>query len=338
MSAKRVKLSLVCPAYEEEDALPAFHQEILRVLDSLQAEYEIELLYVDDGSRDGTLLLLRQWALQDERVRYLSLSRNFGHQAAITAGLEHASGDVIVTMDSDLQHPPELVPTLLARWKEGHDVVLTIRGEDQTLGLFKRLSSQWFYRVMRWFSETETRPGAADFRLMTRKAVDALLRLRESHRFLRGMVQWVGFSTAEVPYQPSKRVAGVSKYSLRRMLAFGCDAIFSFSRLPLRLSAFLGVSLLFGGLGMGMLLLLRVLLGATGASEGTWVLLAALAVVGGAVMGSLGIIGEYVGRIYEQVKGRPIYLLKETERDALQQRTRLEPSGPAAAGRGSAAA
>ena len=177
MTAKRVKLSLVCPAYEEEEALPAFHQELLRA-GPLQAEYDIEILYVDDGSRDGTLALLRAWAREDSRVRYLSLSRNFGHQAALTAGLEHAAGEVIITMDSDLQHPPELVPTLLAHWREGHDVVLTIRHDDQRLSLFKRLTSQWFYRVMQWFSETETRPAAADFRLMTRKAVDSLVRLR----------------------------------------------------------------------------------------------------------------------------------------------------------------
>ena len=325
MTAKRVKLSLVCPAYEEEEALPAFHQEPLRALGPLQAEYDIEILYVDDGSRDGTLALLRAWVREDSRVRYLSLSRNFGHQAALTAGLEHAAGEVIITMDSDLQHPPELVPTLLARWREGHDVVLTIRNDDQRLSLFKRLTSQWFYRVMHWFSETETRPAAADFRLMTRKAVDSLVRLRESHRFLRGMVQWLGFSTAEVPYQPSKRVAGVSKYNLRRMLIFASDAIFSFSLLPLRLAGFLGAVFFLGGLGLALVEVARALAGATGSGEGTLVVLAALGVVGGTIMGSLGILGEYVGRIYEQVKGRPIYLLKETERDLMQ---------PALAGRG----
>ncbi len=208
-------------------------------------------------------------------------------------------------------------------------MVLTIRNDDQRLSLFKRLTSQWFYRVMHWFSETETRPAAADFRLMTRKAVDSLVRLRESHRFLRGMVQWLGFSTAKVPYQPSKRVAGVSKYNLRRMLIFASDAIFSFSLLPLRLAGFLGAVFFLGGLGLALVEVARALAGATGSGEGTLVVLAALGVVGGTIMGSLGILGEYVGRIYEQVKGRPIYLLKETERDLMQ---------PALAGRGSAAA
>jgi dolichol-phosphate mannosyltransferase len=326
MIASLPRLSLVCPAYEEEDALPAFHQVLLRVLEPLGREYAIEILYVDDGSRDGTLALLRRWAREDRRVRYLSLSRNFGHQAAITAGLEYTRGDVIITLDSDLQHPPDLIPVLLARWKEGHDIVLTIRAEDPGLGWFKRFSSQWFYTLMRWFSDTETRPAAADFRLMSRKAVDALLRLRESHRFLRGMVQWLGFPAAEVPYQPARRVAGASKYHFRKMLAFACDAVFSFSSLPLRLSAFLGLALIPAGLGLGLCAAVRALLGA---SAGTLLILAALASVGGAVLGSLGIIGEYVGRIYEQVKGRPIYLLKETDADGVAGRQRLDSSGPA---------
>ena len=195
-------------------------------------------------------LLLREWARQDARVRYLSLSRNFGHQAAITAGLEHAAGDVIITMDSDLQHPPQLLPSS-ARTLEGrprHRADHSRRGPDA--GSVQAFEFARVLQVMRWFSETETRPAAADFRLMTRKAVDSLLRLRESHRFLRGMVQWLGFRTAEVPYQPAKRVAGVSKFSVRRMLAFASDAIFSFSGSPLRLSAFLGVGLLLGGLGI----------------------------------------------------------------------------------------
>lgn len=335
MTATRTKLSIVCPAYEEEAALPAFHRELLRVLEPLHTEYDVEILYVDDGSRDGTLNLLRRWARTDARVRYLSLSRNFGHQAAITAGLEQAGGDVVITMDSDLQHPPELLPVLLGRWKEGYEIVLTIRSEDASLGRFKRLSSQWFYKLMRWLSDTETRPAAADFRLMSRKAVDGLLRLRESHRFLRGMVQWLGFPSAEVTYQPARRVAGVSKYNLRRMLTFAGDAIFSFSRVPLRLSAFLGLGMMLGSMGLGAYGLVGALLGFA-SSGGTFAILTALGLVGGGILGSLGIIGEYVGRIYEQVKGRPIYLLKETDQDLAEARlpadgrSRTAPPGAAA--------
>src|SRR5262249_35018054 len=184
------------PAYEEEDVPPAFHAELCTVLDGLGPGYEVEILYVDDGSRDQTLPLLRRLAASDGRVRYLSLSRNFGHQAALTAGMEHASGDVLITMDSDLQHPPAVIPQLLARWREGHDVVVTLREQDPTLGWFKRVSSDAFYRIMRVLSDTEMRTAVADFRLMSRSAAQALVRMPERHRFLRGMVSWLGYPTA----------------------------------------------------------------------------------------------------------------------------------------------
>ncbi len=317
MSPALPRLSVVCPAFEEEAALPVFHEQLLLVLDSLREDFDVEVLYVDDGSRDGTLHLLRRWAWHDRRVRYLSLSRNFGHQAALTAGLEHARGDVVVTLDSDLQHPPQLIPRMLQGWQQGYDIVLTIRQEDPSLGQVKRLTSQWFYTMMRWCSDTETRPAAADFRLLSRRAVDSLLRLRESHRFLRGMVQWLGFPTTEIPYHPARRVAGKSKYNLGRMFSFACDALFSFSRLPLRLSMLLGLALLLGGGGLALVLLIRFLCGTTG-SDSTSLILAGLGLVGGSILAALGIVGEYIARIYEQVKGRPLYLLKETEQSGVR--------------------
>ncbi len=321
MQSSKLKLSIICPAYEEEQALPTFHQELLRVVQELEAEFAVEIVYVDDGSRDGTLGHLRNWARSDGRVRYLSLSRNFGHQAALTAGLETCQGDLVVMMDSDLQHPPRLLPKLIDCWRQGYEVVLTIRQDDPTLGWFKRTSSRWFYRAMRWLSDTETRPGAADFRLMSRKAVNALLRLRESHRFLRGMVQWVGFPTTEVHYQPARRVAGTSKYNLRRMFRFSCDALFSFSRIPLRLVGFAGVLMTLVGMILALGALAQAVVPALRSSSlGTLTILSSLGLVGGAVLGSLGIVGEYVGRIYEQVKDRPLYLLKESDQDRPQQR------------------
>jgi dolichol-phosphate mannosyltransferase len=307
-------LSIVCPAYEEEDVLPQFHAELCGVLDRLNGADKIEIIYVDDGSRDGTLALLRRLAQQDERVRYLSLSRNFGHQAALTAGLEHARGDAVITLDSDLQHPPSLIPLLLEKWRQGHNVVLTIRAPDVHLSQFKQVTSRWFYRVMRRLSSTEVRPAAADFRLMSRKAVDALLRLRESHRFLRGMVQWLGFSTAEVPFEPAPRKAGVSKYTLRRMVSFALDGLTSFSLLPLRLAWLGGLSLWLLALGTGLIGVLSWLCGSP-ASAGLLLILIHLDVIGGALLFGLGILGEYVGLIQEQVKQRPLYVLKETEAD-----------------------
>jgi dolichol-phosphate mannosyltransferase len=204
-----------------------------------------------------------------------------------------------------------LIFTLLQRWKEGHDIVVTVREDDPRLGLLKRWTSRLFYRVMRGVSDTEMRPAAADFRLMTRKAIDALLRLNETHRFLRGMVSWLGFKTATVPYRPAARAAGTSKYTLRKMLAFAVDGMLSFSRLPLRLA--LGLGLMAVGLGaiVGCVGLLRVVFGSGPVDGGWYVLMTTVLLVGGCVLGCLGIVGEYVGRIYEQVKGRPTYLLKD---------------------------
>ena len=340
MSTNKPLVSVVSPVYEEEEALPHFHRVLAEVLDGLTDEYDIEIVYVDDGSRDGTLPLLRRLARQDPRVRYYSLSRNFGHQAALTAGMERARGDAVVTLDSDLQHPPDLIPVLLRRWKEGNDVVATIRAEDPTLGLFKRLSSRSFYTLMGRLSDVQIRPAAADFRLLSRRALDALLRLPETHRFLRGMVQWVGFPAAEVRFDPAPRRAGASKYTLLRLLNFGFDGMLSFSRAPRRLPLYLGLAAGAAGLAYGgYLALARLALGRP--VETADLTLLSLHLIGAAVLFSLGVVGEYVGRIYEQVKGRPLYVLKESIEDAASPASargeaRLRPD--AAAGKGGAAA
>src|SRR6185437_12468301 len=310
MAAPVCKLSIVCPAFEEEEVLPRFHAELCAALAPLEPEYEIEILYIDDGSRDGTLDFLRRTAAADPRVRYLSFSRNFGQQAALTAGMEHARGDVVITLDSDLQHPPNLIPALLEQWRLGHDVVLTFREDDPRLNWFKRGSSRAFNTVMRWLSDTPVSSAASDYRLLSRKAVDALLRLHEKHRFLRGMVNWLGFRTTTVSFHPASRGAGVTKYTLRRMVALAVDAMLSFSKLPLRLSFFLGAMLAVFGAGHALILLTAALFG--GSISGYQTVLIAVFLIGGAILCSLGIVGEYIGRIYEQVKARPLYLLKET--------------------------
>jgi dolichol-phosphate mannosyltransferase len=299
-------LSIVCPAYEEEEVLPHFHAALDAALAPLADGYRLEILYVDDGSRDRTLTVVKEIATRDGRVRYLSLSRNFGHQAALTAGLEHARGDAVVSLDSDLQHPPALIPELVAKWREGHDVVLTIRADDPRLGRFKRFSSTLFYRLLRRCSDLEVRVAASDFRLLSRKALDALLRLRESHRYLRGMVQWLGFRVAEVPFRPDERRAGVSKYTLRRMVRLALDGLLSFSRVPLRLSVWtgVGVTALSLAASLGLALVRR-------ADPLVTALTAAVHVVGLCVLTSLGVVGAYVARIFEECKGRPIYILKD---------------------------
>jgi dolichol-phosphate mannosyltransferase len=309
MAAPVCKLSIVCPAFEEEEVLPHFHAELCGALATLESGYDIEILYIDDGSRDGTLDYLRHLAAVDSRIRYLSFSRNFGQQAALTAGMEHARGDVVITLDSDLQHPPSLIPALLEQWRKGHDVVLTFREDDPRLSWFKRVSSRTFNMVMRWLSDTPVSSAASDYRLLSRTAVDALLRLHEKHRFLRGMVNWLGFRTTTVSFHPASRGAGLTKYTLRRMVALAVDAMLSFSKLPLRLSFFLGAMLAVFGAGHAMILLIGALVG--GNISGYQTLLIALFLIGGAILCSLGIVGEYIGRIYEQVKARPLYLLKE---------------------------
>lgn len=312
MTPETCKLSIVCPAYEEEEVLPYFHQELGSVLGSLGGRYDVEIIYVDDGSRDATLDVIKGLAARDGRVRYLSFSRNFGHQAALTAGLEHASGDAVVMMDSDLQHPPALIPALLEKWHAGNDIVLTVREDDPHLGWFKRATSRWFYRVMGWISDTEIRFSAADFRLMSRRAVDGFVQLRESHRFIRGMVQWLGFRSAEVRFRPASRKAGVSKYTFRRMFNFALDSMLSFSKVPLRVSLMLGLCASAFALLLCAFAAASWCLGASGPGAGWTFLVGSLYLLGGCVLVGVGLVGEYVGRIYDQVKGRPIYLLKET--------------------------
>lgn len=311
MTVKRTLLSTVCPAYNEELGLPIFHSALMKVLEGFGDEFDLEILYVDDGSVDGTLGVLRELALADARVRYVSLSRNFGQQAALTAGLEHAAGDLVITMDSDMQHPPHVIPQLIVEWKKGAQIVNTIRAEDMSLSRFKRWSSKIFYRLLRKLSRTEIRSAAADFRLMTRPAVLAFLRMRETHRFVRGMVQWLGFRCAVVHFEPYARIAGKTSYDLRRLISLALVGMLSFSKTPLRLPVFLGLVLSLVGVGCTLWLTVGLITG-TLANPSIWLILAGMSLIGGATLLSLGIIGEYVGRIYDEVKGRPAYLLKET--------------------------
>jgi len=214
-----------------------------------------------------------------------------------------------------LQHPPALIPELLRKWQEGYDVVLTIRQDDPDLGLFKRWSSKWFYRLMSWFSDTEIRMSAADYRLMSRRALDRLLELHETHRFLRGLVAWLGFPSAQVSFQPVSRRAGVSKYTFRRMANFAFDGLISFSKAPLRLTLLLGL----GAVGLSFLIafwaLVRFLFAPGTSALGPTLLMFSVYSMGGCVLCGLGVVGEYVGRIYDQVKGRPHYVVKETSWD-----------------------
>jgi dolichol-phosphate mannosyltransferase len=306
---RKPRLSIVCPAFEEAEGLPLFHDALRRVVAGLEASYEIEILYVDDGSRDATLHVLDRLARDDRRVGYISLSRNFGKEAALTAGLEHARGDLVLTLDADLQHPPELIPDLLAKWQEGNDVVVGVRLDTEGVRGWKRVAANWFYRLLARMSNARLAQSSTDYCLLTRPAVQSLLRLGEVHRFQRGLVQWIGFVRCEVPFIAPRRVAGSTKFSLRSLFALGLDALTSFSRMPLRLAATAGLVLLFVAVLQGLDLVGSGLLPSIPWPPVSF-LLFSLYLIGGLILGALGVVGEYVGRIYEQVKQRPLYFVK----------------------------
>jgi glycosyltransferase involved in cell wall biosynthesis len=308
MQARAPLVSVVCPAFQEEAVLPAFHERLSAALAAIP-DCRFEVLYIDDGSADGTLAAMRKLASEDGRVRYLSLSRNFGKEAAMAAGLEHAAGDAVVILDTDLQHPPELIGELVARWRQGSDVVLTRRKEEARPGLYRRLVVGTFNRLMRWLTDTEDQP-TSDYQLLSRRAVESLKQLTETHRFLRGLVGWLGYPSCVVEFEVAKRAAGHTKFTLSRLFNLASDGVLSFSRAPLRMVLSLGACLFTGGLLYGLFLLVWLCL--CDWPSGLGVLVTAQVTLAGLVLGGMGVVGEYVGRIYEQVKRRPLYLLKES--------------------------
>jgi polyisoprenyl-phosphate glycosyltransferase len=307
-----MKISLVSPAFQEAGNLPRFIAEVGEALAGLN-RYEWEIIIVDDGSTDQTAAVLRQLRERDPRIKWISLSRNFGHQAALTAGLEHAGGDAVIMMDSDLQHPVRLLPELIQKWEAGYDVVLTIRKEDRRLGLLKRLTSHGFYRCINGLSRFPIREAAADFRLMSRRSLEAFLRFGEVHRFIRGMVAWMGFRVAEIEFQPEPRAGGKSGYSWAKMLCLALDGITSFTIVPLRLIAISGLIVFLLALLYAVYAVVVWFIHPRSLQAGWTSLLISINFLGGAILLALGVIGEYIGRIYEQSKGRPIYLVKDRE-------------------------
>lgn len=311
MASEKPLLSIVAPAFNEQEVLPAFHAELSKTLDQLSSEYDLEVIYVDDGSRDDTPLVLQSLAQEDPRVHYVLLSRNFGHQAALTAGLVHARGDIVISMDSDLQHPPPVILSLLEKWKEGYQVVLTIREDDETISWFKKTSSKLFYRVLQRMSGMEIRPAAADFRLLTRKALDVFLKMPERNRFIRGMIHWLGFPSAEVHFKAAPRFAGKSKYTLVKMIRFARDGLLSFSRVPLHAALLLAGFLI----GLSFLFSLGVWTFRLGNDENRWMILAMICsfhICGVGIWGAMLAISEYLSRIHEQILGRPLYVVRNS--------------------------
>jgi glycosyltransferase involved in cell wall biosynthesis len=305
-------ISIIIPCYNEVAVLPEAHRRLAELADRLQSAGTFEFIFVDDGSRDETSRLLYELARADPRVRGLRLSRNFGQQIATTAGLEHAAGDAVVIIDADLQDPPELIETMIARWQEGYHVAYAQRTERTGETAFKLWSAKVFYRLVQGISPAAIPSDTGDFRLMDRQVVDALLRMPERDRFLRGMVSWVGFRQIAVPYKREARFAGTTGYSLVKMIGFAIDAIVSFSFAPLRLAVWTG----FFVLGLALLGIIYAVTLRFFGDPSLWVrgwasIFVAILFMGGVQLISLGIIGEYVGRIYGEVKQRPLYFVRE---------------------------
>ena len=301
-----MQLSIVIPVYNEIESLPALISSLTRVMDSTRYTYEI--VFVDDGSTDGTPELLKQTAAQNDNVKVLFFSRNFGHQAAITAGLDFASGDAAAVMDADLQDPPELLPEMLNLIGQGYDVVSAQRLSRSGEGKLKLATAKMFYWLMRKMVDERLQPEVGDFRLFSRRAILAIRELREQHRFMRGMVAWLGLREVILPYDRKPRVAGTTKYPMWKMLRFAWTAISSFSALPLRLSVFLGLFVAACGVGYAVYSVFAATV--LKITVPGWTSLVCLNIIfSGATLIAIGLVGEYVARIYEEAKGRPLYIV-----------------------------
>ncbi|HIQ00540.1 MAG TPA: glycosyltransferase [Anaerolineales bacterium] len=302
------KFSIVAPAYNEEETLPEFYRHVREVMDGLGEPWELVL--VNDGSTDHTLEVMRRLHEQDHRVRIVDFARNFGHQIAITAGMDHARGEAVVTIDCDLQDPPEVIPDLIARWREGYHVVYGVRSEREGETWFKLFTARLFYRLISALTDVEIPMEAGDFRLLDRQVVEDLRRMRERRRFIRAMTSWVGYRQIGVPYARHPRFAGETKYPFRKMFRLALDAITGFSDLPLRLSWICGIILLGLGVLLGLVLLALRLAGSAPLA-GQGLMLTAALILSGTQLVFLGIIGEYLARIYDEARDRPLYTVRE---------------------------
>jgi polyisoprenyl-phosphate glycosyltransferase len=307
MRRSNFKVSVIVPVYNEEGCTKSVAERVVQVL-SVYADYEI--LFIDDGSVDNTLEILRKMHSDNPKINFLSFSRNFGHQNALRAGTRHATGDCIISLDGDLQHPPELIPDLVDKWNEGFDIVYTIRKEVQKMPFFKKISGRFFYRIMNMISDINFAQGEADFRLLDKTAAAELNNLSENAIFLRGMVKWLGFSQAGIEYTPDERIWGKTKYTGKKMIALAVSGITSFSIKPLRISTLIGISIAFLSMIYGLYALYIKLFTDT-SIEGWTSVFFMVAFIGGVQLIMIGILGEYIGNIFLESKKRPNYIIKE---------------------------
>lgn len=304
-------ITIVIPSYNEESNIDKLLESLNEVIASLN--YNFKILFVDDGSRDGTILKLKSLAREQRNLFYIELSRNFGHQNALKAGIDYAklNSDAVISMDGDLQHPPALIPELIARWEEGYDVVYTVRAETESLSYFKNKTSKWFYSLMNKLSEIKFEPGTADFRLIDKRVAEVFSDFTENELFIRGIINWVGFSQYAVDYMPQDRYSGKSKYTLSKMIRFAIQGITSFSTRPLYFAVFLGL-----GLSIFSIIFFSIYVGYSlyfGHPISGWAsVITAIVFFGCLNLIVLGIIGIYIGKLFMQSKGRPNYLVKNT--------------------------
>ena len=319
---QRLRIDVVVPVYNEEQVVGEFHRRLMGVVGVLRREHAVGIYYVNDGSRDGTAARLAKLAADDADVTVIELSRNFGHQAALTAGLDRAQGDVVITLDGDGQHPPDLIPQMVDLYRAGYEVVLTQRlAADRAR--FKRWTSDGFYRLLSLISDTPITDGSADYRLVSRPVLAALRGMREYHRFLRGMVAWAGFRTVVLPYAEQPRIGGATKYSPGRMGRFAADATFSFSLVPLGVAIVVGFLFLVLAAAEALYVLSFWLTGRQHLLIPGWSsLMFMVLIVGAALMIAVGLVGIYVGYIFQEVKRRPVYVVR-----AVHGRTDDRPSG-----------
>jgi glycosyltransferase involved in cell wall biosynthesis len=310
--ARSPSISIIAPIYNEAENIPELYRRVKEVMESSGETWE--LVMVDDGSTDDSTNLIRELRDRDFRVRPIIFARNFGHQLAVTAGLDFSRGDAVVIIDADLQDPPEVILDMIARWKEGYEVVYAVRTEREGETWFKEFTASLFYRLIYRITDVDIPMDTGDFRLLDRKVVDVMNQMRERHRFLRGMSVWVGFKQTGVVYKRAARFAGQTKYPFRKMLTFATDAITSFSYFPLQLAMYLG----FISAGVSILAIpVVIILRASGSQAffGEASALIAVLFLGGVQLISLGILGEYIGRLYDQAKGRPLYIVREAPED-----------------------
>jgi dolichol-phosphate mannosyltransferase len=316
--------SIVVPVFNEVESLPELYRRVTETMASTGETWE--LVFVDDGSRDGSTEIIRNLGKQDMHVRPVIFARNFGHQIAITAGLDYSEGQAVVVMDADLQDPPEVVLELIAKWREGYQVAYAVRAEREGESWFKKTTASLFYRVIYRITDVKIPLDTGDFRLMDRQVVEVLKKMRERHRFPRGMVAWVGFRQVPVPYRRAARFAGETKYPFKKMVKLALDAVTSFSYFPLQVATYLGfVAAMFSIVAIPVVIVLRLFGHEAFLGQATTLL--AVLFLGGVQLLCVGALGEYIGRIYDEVKARPLYIVSEAPQDSNSNQTGVKQNG-----------